>query len=503
MSHQQDKAVECNPNKKKKDLYYVHTVIGLAIIVIFWLLPPIEPITPIGMRCVGAFLGMVYLWSMCGTLWPSIVGLFAFGISGYGGEGGFNGVWMNAIGNYTVLLTLLAMTLFGAMSEVGDTQYIAKWFLTKKIFKGRPFVFLAIFYITCFVLSALVSPITSLIILWPIAISLMETLGVERCDKIWRYFFVGMFLFSTLSQPFFPFMGAQLIPYAAFQSMTAAMGNPMVIPMGQYMLVDGIMTLLIMCIYLLAIKFVWRIDISKLQAIDPIQIEVQMPLPKMNFQQKAYLYMIPCYLLMVLLPNFVQGNPICDFLNQIGVLGITAFWVILFLIVRWEGKSLLNFQEVAYKQMNWGIFFMIAAAVYGASSLSNEATGVSNFLVQALTPILGGKPEMVFVAIMFTVALIITNFANNAAMAVVLMPVVLTFSNQLNINPMPVAIGVILMVFVAMLTPAASPHASMMHGRKDIYTTGEIMEIGLPMCIVTLIMYIIIGYPLAKFLLGV
>lgn len=68
---------------------------------------------------------------------------------------------------------------------------------------------------------------------------------------------------------------------------------------------------------------------------------------------------------------------------------------------------------------------------------------------------------------------------------------------------MPVAIGVILMVFVAMLTPAASPHASMMHGRKDIYTTGEIMEIGLPMCIVTLIMYIIIGYPLAKFLLGV
>ena len=52
--------------------------------------------------------------------------------------------------------------------------------------------------------------------------------------------------------------------------------------------------------------------------------------------------------------------------------------------------------------------------------------------------------KYVFVAIMFTVALIITNFANNAAMAVVLMPVVLTFSNQIGINPMPVAMGVIL-----------------------------------------------------------
>lgn len=213
--------------------------------------------------------------------------------------------------------------------------------------------------------------------------------------------------------------------------------------------------------------------------------------------------MIPCYLVMLLLPSFVKDNPVSDFLNMLGPLGVTIFWVVLFLIIKVDGKPLLDFKNVAYNQMNWGIYFMIAAAVYGANSLSNAATGVSDFLVQALNPILGGQPEMVFVAIMFTVALIITNFANNAAMAVVLMPVVLTFSNQIGINPMPVAMGVILMVFVAMLTPAASPHGSMMHGRKDIYSTSEILQIGLPMCIVTLVLYIFIGYPLAKMLLGV
>ena len=107
---------------------------------------------------------------------------------------------------------------------------------------------------------------------------------------------------------------------------------------------------------------------------------------------------------------------------------------------------------------------------------------------------------MVFVAIMFTVALIITNFANNAAMAVVLMPVILAFSEQMGIDPMPVAVGVTMMVFVAMLTPAASPHAGLMHGRKDIYETSDIMKLGFPICVVTLIYYIFIGYPLAKFL---
>ena len=58
--------------KQKKDLYYVHSAIGLAIMAIFWFMPPIDPITPIGMKCVGIFLMMVYLWSMVDTLWPSI-----------------------------------------------------------------------------------------------------------------------------------------------------------------------------------------------------------------------------------------------------------------------------------------------------------------------------------------------------------------------------------------------------------------------------------------------
>lgn len=487
--------------KQKKNLYYVHSFIGLAITALFWILPPIEPITPLGMRCVGAFLGMVYLWSMVDTLWPSLFGLFMFGISGYGGEGGFNGVWLNAIGNYTVLLTLFAMTLFGAVHEVGDTMYIAKWFLTKKIFKGRPYVFITVFYVCCGVLSALVSPITSLIILWPVALSLTKTLNITREDKIWPWFFVGMFLVSTLMQPFFPFMGAQLVPLSAFAGMTAAMGNPMTVPMAQYMTVNLVMTTLVMAVYILIIKLL-RVDVSKLKAVDPAMIETQMQLPPMNTVQKAYLIMIPIYLLCLLVPSFVPGNPVSDFLKALGPLGVTVATVLIFLVVKVDGKPLLDFKEMAFRQMNWGIFFMIAAAVYGANSLSNAQTGVTDFLIQLLNPILGGQSETGFVFIMFTVALIITNFANNAAMAVVLLPVILSFSAQLGIHPMPVAMGVTLMVFVAMLTPAASPHGGMMHGRKDIYSTGEIIKIGLPMCIITLLGYVFIGYPLMKMLLG-
>ena len=488
--------------KQKRNLYPLHVAIGFAIIAAFWMMPPIEPITALGMRCAGAFLGMVYLWSAVDTLWPSMVGLFFLAISGYGGDAGFNGVWMQAVGVYTVLLTLFAMVLFGAMDEVGDTKYIAKWFLTRSIFKGRPMVFMAVFYAATFVMSAVCQPMTALIILWPVARSLMDTMNITREDKIWKFFFVGMFAVATLSQPLFPFMGAQLIPYSAFQSMTAAMGNPMTIPMAQYMIVNIVMTTLIMAVFLFGLKLL-RVDMSKLKAIDPEMIKKEMPLPPMTLPQKLYLIMVPAFLVMMLVPSFFPDFAICKWLNMIGPMGITLLWVMLFLIVRIDGKPLLDFKEVAYHQFSWGIFFMIAAAVFGANTLSNPETGIPDFLIQALTPILGGRSEMAFVAILFTTALIVTNFANNAAMAVVLMPVVLNFSDQIGINPMPVATGVIIMVFVAMLTPAASPHAGMMHGMKPIYSTKEILTVGFPICIIALVLYIFVGYPLCKMLMGV
>ena len=485
----------------KRSLYPLHLIIGFGILILFWLLPPIDPITPLGMRCVGAFLSMVYLWSAVETLWPSLVGLFVLAISGYGGDGGFNGVWMNAIGADTVLLTLFAMVLMGGMDAIGDTKYIARWFLTRKLFKGRPVVFLGTYYALCFVLASVTQPMISLILLWPISTSFMENLGIKKGERIWSYFFVGMFAVSTLAQPLFPFKGAELIPYAAFQKMTASMGNPMSIPMLSYMVVCFVVTALFIIIYLLLIKFVLRVDLSKLKAIDPEMLEKTIQLPPMNKRQIIYLIMLPCFLLMILVPSVVKGNIICNALSTIGPLGVSLSWIILFLVVRIDGEPLLNFKEVAYRKFDWGIFFMIAAAVYGANTLSNDSTGVPDFLVQVLTPVLGGRSETAFVAIMFTFALILTNFANNAAMAVVLMPVVLNFSNQLGINPMPVATGVILMVFVAMLTPAASPHAGMMHGMKNIYDKKDIYRIGVPICLGVLLLYIFVGYPLAKMLM--
>ncbi|MFP5527988.1 SLC13 family permease [Peptococcus simiae] len=490
MSAQVDKSAEMKR--------YIHSVIGIAIMIVFQFIAPIGAITPVGMKVVGAFLGMVYLWSMVDTLWPSVLGLLVIGFSGFAGEGppGMIATMLNAFGNFTVILTLFAMILFGALYHVGCTNYIAHWFLTRKIITGRPYVFIASFYAACFLLAALLSPIISLLVLWPIALSIMEEFHVTKSDKIWPYFFVGMFFVSTIGQPLFPFKGAQLIVVAAFEQMSNTS-----VPYLPYMLLNLCICVLLMATYILFLKFIIRPDVSKIKDIDADRYATENQLPPINLRQKAYLIMLPIYIILLLMPNFLPANfPLVSSLKILGPMGLTMFIAVLFSILRYEGKPFLEFKEVAYRQFNWGIYFMIAAAVYGANALSDDATGVKAFLLDTLNPLLGGRSEFTFMIIMFTVALIITNFANNAAMAVVLMPVIIAFSEQMGINPMPVAMGVGMMVFVAMLTPAASPHAGMMHGYKSIYSTGDIMRLGFPLCILALAYYCLIGYPLAKFL---
>ena len=131
-------------NKKINKSAAIHTMIGLAFMLLFPLIPPIEPITKVGMTVAGAFIGMVYLWSTVDSVWPSALGLLIIALSGYLGEeitgyAAVKNVFLNAYGTDTVLLLVLGLVLFGGVEYVGCTKYFARFFLTRKIINGRPY----------------------------------------------------------------------------------------------------------------------------------------------------------------------------------------------------------------------------------------------------------------------------------------------------------------------------------------------------------------------------
>lgn len=69
--------------KRNNIKYYIHSLITVGLMIVFYFIPPISTITPVGMKVLGVFLGLIYGWCFVEMLWPSILGLVMLGLSGY------------------------------------------------------------------------------------------------------------------------------------------------------------------------------------------------------------------------------------------------------------------------------------------------------------------------------------------------------------------------------------------------------------------------------------
>ena len=474
----------------------LHTIVGILITLLGFVLPPFGPVTAVGVRCLFIFIGMVYLWSTVNPLWPSMLGLILLGLSGYAGEGanGFKAVFASAIGNDTVILLMLTMILFGALDVLGVTKHIAKWCLTRKIINGRPYLFLTAVFVTSYLISVIVAPATAVLIIWPVALHMMNVFGVTKEERIWHHYFVGLFCIMCIAQPVLPFKGAQLLILNNVEKLAGAEIN-----WGTYMLFNVIIAAVMTAGYLLVLKFVIKPDVSKLQNVTADQVAEALPLPKMDRAQKMLMLSLPAFIILMLAPSFLgKYLPFLNIFNIIGSTGLAMAFLVVYMIIKVDGKPVINYGFISSKAFNWGTIFMVAAAVYGANTLSAESTGVKLLIVDLLNPILGGCSEMVFVILMFTIALLLTSFANNAGIGLVLLPVAAAFTEQMGIPFLPVGLGVGMMVFCSMLTPAASPHAAMAYGRKDLYDGKAMLKIGIPFAIAYIAVYVLIGYPMAN-----
>ena len=103
---------------------YLYSVIGILLVFSGWFLPAREPITEVGMQIIGIFIGLIWLWSTSGMLWPSLLGIAALMISDYGT---MTSILAASIGNYNVITCILMMAIFGLIEQYGVNDYIIRY----------------------------------------------------------------------------------------------------------------------------------------------------------------------------------------------------------------------------------------------------------------------------------------------------------------------------------------------------------------------------------------
>ena len=477
--------------QKTDKVYSVHVLIGLALMFGVGFLPPFSVVTSVGMQLIGIFLGLIYLWSTCGILWPSLLGLIAVALSDYTD---INGVISSAFGNPTIIVLIFILALLGAIDTFQVNQYLSQWFLSRKIIEGRPWVFTLMWFGATYVLGMFGNSIFSIFLMWGIFYKLADMVGLQKEDKYTIQLLVGTVLTGAIASVVFPFKDMGLFLISTYQKMSPGFN----VSTTGFIIVSIAVGWCTILIYTLAMRFVFRTDVSKLRQISP-QMFQDNALPPMNKLQKFLLAYMFIFIGALCLPSFLPaGWALTGKLNELGMCGIALVFFVFLCILRIDGKSLVNFSALAGSKITWDLIFLMAAATCVSGAMVGEGTGVREFLSSSLGPVFANASPFVFAVLLCGVTLLLTNVANNGVVAILAITVVLIFSTQYDINAAAMVTLLCFTCNMAFLLPASSVFGAILHGNTQWLSPKDIYGYAVCIMIICLIVTIIIGIPLAN-----
>ena len=243
--------------KRKGNLVLVHAVVVIFFMFIFGrICPPIGVITPLGMNILGIFIGMLYGWTTGGMIWPSLLGMVAFAGTGMMPMTDFLKV---SFGNETVVFILFMFIFTAVIDEVGLINFIANWFISRKIVAGRPWIFSFILLIGCFVASQ-INMFVAILVFWGIIYIVAEKFGFQKYDSWTTFMVMGVVVASAIGGCVLPYKLVPLAMLGVYSTVTG--GN---INFFQYVCFSLPITLLIMIVFVLVGRLIIRPDMKGLK----------------------------------------------------------------------------------------------------------------------------------------------------------------------------------------------------------------------------------------------
>lgn len=472
----------------KNTAYYINSLITVVLMIGIGFLPAPDPMTPMGMKVLGIFIGALYGWTTVNTVWPSILVLTLLGMSGFMPV---KDAFMQAFGNDTVLFLLFLYVFCYVIDTAGITKYFAAKLIGQKFIQGKPWLLAGMIFVAAYICSALTSVVASMILCWSMIYSMVEKMGYQKKEAYPTILIIGVTYFAIMGYTAMPFKLGFPTLAGLVEQMTGLSVDPL-----KYLIMGLWLSILLLIVWVLFCKFVLRPDVSKCLAAGDINGDTTAE--KLDGRQKLILSLMGLMIVLMLLPSVFMGsqNAFIQMLNSVGLTAIVALFDGLFIFLRYQGKPLIDYHAAFKHGIYWDVIFLLGAAMVLSKGLTSETTGIQAALKVLFNPILSGHGTLIFMLLSLGIALIFTNFCNNFVVMVTLLPIMATFSNEIGGNFVVFALALQYMCATALLTPAASPMAAVMHGndwldKKAIYRM--VLEMMLVTYLVTIILFVPFG----------
>ncbi|NCB62996.1 MAG: hypothetical protein EOM52_05190, partial [Clostridia bacterium] len=416
-----------------------------------------------------------------GLACPALLGIVALGMSGYCTV---PQAIAYSLGSTVVWQVLMFMLIAGGVNACGLGEYIARWIISRPFLKGRPVLFVFMFFMGFFVASIMTISIGVILLAWNVVQNMADIVGYDKKSSFVKAMTIFTAMACGLGEFCVPFKGWQL---ALCEAYTAAVGSPMNYPL--FIFSALLLGIVITFLCTLAMKYVFKHDFSKLAGFDSSVLASGQS--RLNFVQKIYLFAFVLIMVVTLIScAFPPELPLVKAINTVTTAGIYAIIVGALCLIKVKGKPLMDFAQVSQIGVRWEPILICAAAIPIANALTSDKTGILDLFSSILSPMFANAGISVLIIFILIVTLILTNLGSNTGVALFLIAITVPLGLQMGANMGILGIVIIYSASLGLMFPGASALSALLYGQEGLDAKMIVSHTG-----VACLLYVLLGIP--------
>ncbi len=476
--------------------YVTKLLVCAAILILFWITPPVEPITQIGMRLIGVFISTVLLLSLVDTVWPAMLGVVLLSRTGICT---LNEAIAGTLGSWVIYFVLMSFIMTHALNDSGFTDRIVAKFMSVKAFTRTPWTFTFSLALLGLLLGSFMDQVPAAAFMLAFCSRVYKELGYEKGDAYPKMANCMAIFGVNIGGAMTPISHALVI--IGISVYEAATGNTM--SLFSYLafgVPTGITLFILMCVFF---KLFFKPDMSKFKDFN-IENVLKSQAP-MDLKEKVIVIIFAITVFLWIMPGVFIMFTDAAWAVKFNSYGIT-FWAILSIvamsIIYVDAKPIVDTKNIVNKNINWGILLFISIGTYLGSAMSNDATGIVAAVRENIIPLTEKVPALVTVLLISLVTVLLTNFASNVTAVTVMTGVsaALAMGSGGSLHVAAICMAATMSGCCAYLLPSSFATIAMLHGdgfsgKKQIYSSATIM------IILTGIIITLVGYSVGSILM--
>ncbi|MDD7305672.1 MAG: SLC13 family permease [Peptoniphilaceae bacterium] len=455
-------------------------IFSLIIIAIFWIIPPISPITKAGMEVIGVFIGAVLLLSMVDIVWPVF---FCFAILPLTGVVSINEVIAGSLGSWIITFVIASFIMTTALNKSGFTSRLTIYYMTRKFASKSPWLFTFSFYSIAMIIGMFMDQVPAAAFFLLFSKEVLSKIGYTKEDKYSHVLTMGSVFAVNIGGAMTPISHSLvMLGLGIFQEITGQTIN--LLTYMTYAVPVGLILFILLCF---TVKVIIRPDIWKLDNFD-VKTLIDKNKKEMGLVEKTTVVIFFATVLMWILPGILalflpKDNALMSFLSQFSITFWAVVAVVLFAVIRINNEPILDLKETLENDFQWGVILFISIGVVLGSVVSNPGVGLNDFIIDKLNPLLTNTSTVLIVMILAFATLFLTNFASNVTTITVMTTVAVTLAKAGNtVDPVAIAITTTMCGSLAFILPSSFAPIAMLHSdefsdKKMIITTGILMVV--------------------------